>query len=481
MRTVQRRGLALPLLLGVGMACRDTPTTDVTDPPLPECGDGRIDTGEQCDGTSLGGKSCVGEGFDTGTLGCTSSCFLDVSACVRFCGNDTIDTGEGCDGVLGPLTCDTFGFTGCSSECQVDASHCIHPGSSFTGAESRNVAQGGAAAIATAGPGGFGALAVAVPVRSELHITRHSRTGWQSQEQLLGHPGTTPELPLAVDLDGDEWTDLAFIGEDGRVHRDRYDPVAKIYTLALLNDAAACWAHRWVGPLARETAPGMDLVALASCPPTGGAAAPPNAVLLMPAEGGVTPTWVDAPGITSAALADLDGDGTTDILYTATGSSAVHTLVRGGPGFGPGQSYSVEVDPPFVPSQIVAADFDRDGAVDVALSDGAQVVVVERMGTSLTPRATLAGRGTHLLAEDADGDGRTDLLWMDTDVTGAIVRMARNAGDFTFTELSLTTGASGEPLSLSMGDLDADGDLDVAATLASPSGSSTFVFHNRVR
>lgn len=45
------------------------------------CGDGIIATGEQCDGSALGGASCVSRGFSNGTLSCSSSCEFNTSSC----------------------------------------------------------------------------------------------------------------------------------------------------------------------------------------------------------------------------------------------------------------------------------------------------------------------------------------------------------------------------------------------------------------
>lgn len=48
------------------------------------CGDDRVATNEDCDGTSLGGATCSSQGFDTGTLGCTATCTYDTSGCADF-------------------------------------------------------------------------------------------------------------------------------------------------------------------------------------------------------------------------------------------------------------------------------------------------------------------------------------------------------------------------------------------------------------
>jgi len=48
---------------------------------VPVCGDGTIQSGEDCEGTNLNGKTCQTLGYLTGTLNCTSSCTFDTSQC----------------------------------------------------------------------------------------------------------------------------------------------------------------------------------------------------------------------------------------------------------------------------------------------------------------------------------------------------------------------------------------------------------------
>lgn len=45
------------------------------------CGNGRIDTGEDCEGTTLNGKTCGSLGFSGGVLACAASCLFNTSAC----------------------------------------------------------------------------------------------------------------------------------------------------------------------------------------------------------------------------------------------------------------------------------------------------------------------------------------------------------------------------------------------------------------
>ena len=104
----------------------------------PVCGNGKIESGEVCDGSLFGQiDSCTdyGASFTGGTLKCTSTCQLDTSSCVEKpkCGNSAIDIGESCDGAnLGPLNgkcadySSTFngGTLKCSSDCKLDTSPC---------------------------------------------------------------------------------------------------------------------------------------------------------------------------------------------------------------------------------------------------------------------------------------------------------------------------------------------------------------------
>ena len=45
------------------------------------CGNGSIDSGEECDGTNLGGASCTSLGYSGGTLSCYGTCAFNETAC----------------------------------------------------------------------------------------------------------------------------------------------------------------------------------------------------------------------------------------------------------------------------------------------------------------------------------------------------------------------------------------------------------------
>ncbi|HDP36736.1 MAG TPA: hypothetical protein ENN27_02525, partial [Candidatus Atribacteria bacterium] len=49
---------------------------------VPGCGDGVIQSDEECDGDNLGGATCVSLGFSGGILSCRNDCTFDISSCV---------------------------------------------------------------------------------------------------------------------------------------------------------------------------------------------------------------------------------------------------------------------------------------------------------------------------------------------------------------------------------------------------------------
>lgn len=125
--------------LGAGtLSCSSDCTFNTTGcAAAPSCGDGvRNRPGEACDGTDLGGSSCASFGFLRGTLGCSSSCTFDTSACegTPVCGDGVINrAAEQCDQAdFGGETCSSLGLLGgtlgCRSNCTLETSGCTGTG-----------------------------------------------------------------------------------------------------------------------------------------------------------------------------------------------------------------------------------------------------------------------------------------------------------------------------------------------------------------
>jgi hypothetical protein len=118
------------LNLGTGeLTCTDTCSFNVSGcSEQPDCGNGELEYGETCDGSDLGGASCSSLGYASGDLTCDANCNFDVSSC-ESCGNDVADNGEQCDGAdLGGETCASqslgTGDLACSTSCTFDVSDC---------------------------------------------------------------------------------------------------------------------------------------------------------------------------------------------------------------------------------------------------------------------------------------------------------------------------------------------------------------------
>ena len=109
---------------------------------LPKCGNGKIDTGEECDGEEFSPRttaSCA-DGYEfKETRVCTEACTINLEkSCTPKCGNGELDFGEVCDGskfsnktcsVAGQTIKDSYGFA-CTNNCQtIDDSKACAPGS----------------------------------------------------------------------------------------------------------------------------------------------------------------------------------------------------------------------------------------------------------------------------------------------------------------------------------------------------------------
>ncbi len=110
-----------------GETCRLSPADC-----CPDCGNGTLDPGEECDGAQLGGKTCAQLCYDGGTLGCTSWCSYSYDQCTGtgpVCGDNTAECSEQCDGTdLRGRSCASFGFAEgnltCTSGCRYNISNC---------------------------------------------------------------------------------------------------------------------------------------------------------------------------------------------------------------------------------------------------------------------------------------------------------------------------------------------------------------------
>ena len=111
------------------------------EPPFAKCGNNAVDSGEQCDGAQLNGKTCqtLGIGYAGGVLRCGRDCRFDRSSCTLpapqpTCGNMVAEPSEQCDGSqLKGQTCQSLGLgytagaLACTDSCTFDVRGCTLP------------------------------------------------------------------------------------------------------------------------------------------------------------------------------------------------------------------------------------------------------------------------------------------------------------------------------------------------------------------
>lgn len=435
------------------------------------CGDSAASAEEACDGSDLKGATCLSLGFDEGSLSCTAECQFNTLACVKRCGNGQIDVGEECDGLLGPLDCSPWGYKACNSACQIDATHCVS--TPYETSTSHDMAKGGPSIIADLSPKGYAELIVAVPSMGRLETFPYStEQGFQSGRKLSF--GDFPIFPQASDLDADGAMDLAAIDASGSVIRYRFDSTSNLFvrqTLPASTSGTACGAFRWIGRGDFNGDAVEDLVAL-GCPSLSTPLRASGVNVYLGGSSPTAPSTSTTQPVVDGAVADFDGDDRNDVIL-ALGNSAAIQVLR----FEAGSFVALpELSLPEVPDALGAGDLDADKDVDLVVFTGNFVKVLENIGVGFAERERIPTESpASLLVSDLDGDRRLDFAWLSKDK--ALVR--RNMGAFQFSAIELSTG-NGAPLNLAFGDLDVDGDTDLAATyVTSGDATRTHLFVNK--
>lgn len=170
--------------------------------------------------------------------------------------------------------------------------------------------------------------------------------------------------------------------------------------------------------------------------------------------------------------ADFDGDGAFDLATSDDGGvSVIHN--RGAGTFDPAREYALSGGARW----LGVADFNEDGALDLVGvgQNGVAVLLGGGDGTFQVASSYAIGRVSSGAIADLDGDGHLDLIAAQV---GVILLLGDGRGHFVERGPDPSTGPS--PLSLSVGDVNQDGQLDLVTanhdrTTTSGSGSSLSV------
>lgn len=174
-------------------------------------------------------------------------------------------------------------------------------------------------------------------------------------------------------------------------------------------------------------------------------------------------------GPQAAAPGDFNGDGRPDYVLSLYNANVIAVMINTGTGFTE-QSAQAGNGQPSTPT---VADFDGDGRLDYAAinQQGQSVTVVRQTGPGqFTPEATitlftpLGG----IASGDFNGDGRPDLAVTRNVNPGTVTILLRNASNDGFTQAAYgPVAVSATPLNITTADFNVDGRPDLALTAAS--------------
>jgi regulation of enolase protein 1 (concanavalin A-like superfamily) len=215
---------------------------------------------------------------------------------------------------------------------------------------------------------------------------------------------------------------------------------------------------------------------------------------------GLTAPWITArstavtPAISMRRLStvnfavvpgDFNGDGIVDLASTASGAGARPIIVALGNGDG---TFNAPKAAPANGVVLTAGDFNKDGKLDLVVSDASdlplKMLIGHGDGTFAAP-AQIGGAivvvPTFAVTADFDRDGNLDLAVgiVDGDIGDDAVLLYRGRGDGTFTDAGakLATGAGSNPQGAVATDLNGDGRTDLA--VASHDAQTLSIFLNQ--
>jgi VCBS repeat protein len=169
----------------------------------------------------------------------------------------------------------------------------------------------------------------------------------------------------------------------------------------------------------------------------------------------------DSVTIIGMTVADFDGDHQLDIAVSYTIGNGAEDAIAWLKGHGDGTFDALVDVAADVGGDLVAADFNGDDKLDLAIGDGHLLFGDGDGGFDLAPGQRFDFG--NLVAGDFDGDGHIDLAVQSQTGDGAIVHVWRGdgSGGFSRVDPGYGTGYGAGVSDLVAGDIDGDGNLDL--------------------
>jgi hypothetical protein len=182
--------------------------------------------------------------------------------------------------------------------------------------------------------------------------------------------------------------------------------------------------------------------------------------------------------VLSVTCLDADGDADLDVVAAhSQWGNTVSVIENHGNGSFTSGGPDLVLETGAAPQDLVVADFDRDGIPDIAApcagTSEVSVMLARPGGTFQSGVGyPVSDHPTAVAAGDVDGDGADDLVAAtcgDPSACAGRISILRNRGDATFEPaIDLADGLGAHRVAL--GDLDGDGDLDLAAVAGDVGG-----------
>lgn len=196
-------------------------------------------------------------------------------------------------------------------------------------------------------------------------------------------------------------------------------------------------------------------------------------------------TFTKPPMISNLQAVDLDNDGLLDVLVCDDLNNRVSWIRQFPAGVYAERALAENI---LAPSHIQAMDFDKDGDLDLMVSSLGMVfpsndkigsiIILENDGTLNFTKHVIVdkiARASDVRAGDLDGDGDMDLAAVQFGYDDGETRWMENLGDWKFKSHILQSLSGG--INCELFDIDKDGDLDIV-TLISQEWEEIYLFVN---